>query len=294
MKNAKAIYLSCLVWAVLLGALAAEGRAEPQLTSKVSSQTIDVDDRLILKLEVQWPKEEGEYSFMPPDVPSKNLLFKLRGESEETFSLGGRIWSKKTFNYEFAPSGPGQAFLGPSGLPFVKSSTGEQGNLEIPEIQVKVKKQIDWKIALAAAFLAGGMCALLGTHLLKRKRTGQTEAPVIPPEQRAAEAIRQLPLISSDQESLSKGGVVFHAYLQQKFNLASPAFELGDLDFQMEKAGMDSGEQKKVRRIVEKFREARYSGTALSASEVRDLLHESAAWIERRKIVDGQAGTKIV
>jgi|GEM_PF-5768000 len=284
-----------LIFVFALSALMPDyASAAPQISARVSSsELLFEEESLLLTLDVDWLQAEENYTFVLPAPPVKNLILKRQGESQETYQKGEALWARKTFVFEFTPETPGMAKIESFSFNYVEPETGTPGTLQVPAFDVKVRKKgLPQIVLLLIPAVAGLLAARL--FLYFRKRTAQRNTASVSQlsmEDRAAQALRQLPAISSQEESLAKGGVVYQSYLVEKFQMGSVSFDLGELTQRLEAKGLDALEIKKSRQLVEKLREARYSGVPFSASEVKELLEESASWIERRKVIGTPASS---
>lgn len=278
---------------VLTALMPDHASAAPQLSARVSSSELLMQESLLLTLDVDWLQEKENYTFVLPVPPVKNLILKRQGESQETYQKGEDLWARKTFVFEFTPESAGLAQIESFSFNYVEPETGTPGTLQVPAFEVKFKKRGLPQMVLFGipAFAALFLVAVL---LRFRKRGAQRNAAPasqLSMEDRAAQALRQLPSVSSQEESMSKGGVVYQAYLAEKFQLGTASFDLRQLTQRLEGKGLDAQEIKKARQLVEKLREARYSGVPFSASEVKELLEEAASWIDRRKVIGTPASS---
>lgn len=281
------VFLSCFI-----SLLTPPASAAPQLSARVSSLTVFSDESLTLTLDVDWAQGSENYTFVLPVPPVKNLTLKRQGESQETYQQGNELRAKKTFVFEFVPVEPSSAAIESFSFNYVETEAGTPGVLQVPSFDIAVRKRGLPPVLLGG--LAGCAGLVLGAVLFfivkKKRRSGEkSSGPVLSVEERASGALRQLPAVSSQEEALSKGGVVYQAYLTEKYSLPSASFDLAVLTKRLEEKGLDALEIKKSRQLVEKMREARYSGVPFSSSEVREILEEAASWIDRRKVIGASA-----
>ncbi len=283
-----------LLFIILSSGFLQEAYAEPQLSARVSSTQPVLDESLLVTLDIEWPQADGSYAFTLPQLPLKNLILKRQGESQETFQRGEGLGSRKTFVFEVFPEKKGAARIESFSLNYVESTSGASGTLTVPAFDIQVRAK---GLPVLVKAVAGGALAVvvsLSVFLLAlRRRSGRLHSgmgsPELSPEDRAAGALRQLPAVSSETEALSKGSVVFRSYLIEKFSLAHTGAEDSEIVRTLEEKGFEVSEIRAARRILEKFREARYSGVPLASSEVQSILEESASWIERRRILGAPA-----
>lgn len=274
------------------GLMPSQASAAPQLSARVSSSELILGESVVLTVDIDWLQATENYTFVLPVPSVKNLVLKRQGESQETYQKGEALWARKTFVYEFTAEGAGAAAVESFSFNYVEPGTGASGTLQVPAFEIKVRKKGLPSIVLyAVAAFAGLLTAAILLHFKKQRHAARNAAPVsqLSMEERAAQALRQLPSVSSQEESLTKGGVVYQAYLVEKFQLPSTSFDLGQLVRRLEEKGVDAQDVKKSRQLVEKFREARYSGVPFSSSEVKEMLEEAASWIDRRKVIGAPA-----
>lgn len=283
-------FLILFAWALTLAVPAA--KAEPQLSSKVSSTAVYLDEKVLLTLEADWPQENANYSFILPVPAVKNLVLKRQGESQETYQKGDALWARKSLTFEFQPENAGPAVIESFSLQYVEPETGTPGSLQVPAYTLNVRKRgLPTGVKFAGAG-AGALLAAACIFMALRRRGASApkrSGPELSMEERVSQALRQLPAVSSQDEALTKGGVVFQSYLAEKFALASISFDMDQLNRRLEEKSVEALEVKRARKLVEKFREARYSGVPLTSSEVQEILEEAAAWVDRRKIVGAGA-----
>ncbi len=282
------------LFVILSAAFLPNAWAEPQLTARVSSTQPVLDESLLVTLDIEWAQAEGSYAFTLPMLPLKNLILKRQGESQETFQKGDALAARKTFVFEVQPEKKGNARIESFALTYVESTSGSSGELKVPAFDIQVRAKglpvIVKTLAAGALAVVAALSVILMVLRGKRKRLNSARGPVeLSLEDRAAGALRQLPAVSSESEALSKGGVVFRSYLLEKFALAQSSAGDAEIVRTLEDKSFDVSEVRAARRLLEKFREARYSGVPLASSEVQSILEESASWIERRRILGASA-----
>ena len=130
--------LRLLTISLFLFAFVAPAWAKPELDVTLSVDSISLEERTTLTLEIQWLKSEALYTFAFPNLQLMNLTIYKWGEAQEVFIQDGDEWTLKTFTVILNPVEVGTATIAGFELPYLDPENQKGGRFTVERQDIMV------------------------------------------------------------------------------------------------------------------------------------------------------------
>ncbi len=264
-------------------------KAEPSFKAALSANHLKPAQSVLLTLKIEWPKGEGNYGFAVPEPGLENLSLTRRGESQEFFSRNGQEWSRKTFELEFNPLGPGEATIREFSVTYVDTGTRKQSSFPVSLMRLTVEKAGS-PVRRLWVFAAAGMALLaMGAALiiwLIRKKTPPASEPSVSKEAYLARRIKSM--IESggaSKENFQAIAAEFRQFVTDYYKTGQPQATEDENIRILKSRDIPFEEFQKVKSILEKIREAKYLPEPSAAGDYKTLQQDILFFIESKKIL---------
>ena len=250
--------------------------AKPELKVDHTSHCTVEEGGCKITLEASWPKGESDYLFSQPDLQLENLTIEDIGHSNENFQSRGQEWQRKTFSIELNPLKVGRGTIQTFKVVYVDPAKGEEGDFEVPRLQIEIRNKKSLGLSKIAALLTGVFSVSFVGFFSKKWRTQSkklcnTKSLSTPasPEDRCLltmkELERDLLSESKSRETFSKLNQVFRAYLSTN------------------KENRTLEELKTVQKIFDRLNEFRFAEVSPKTEEKRFFYLEMIRFLEGKK-----------
>ncbi len=141
------------------------------MKAALSRQEVPAGETAVLRVEIQWPKEEAAYSFVVPNLPLKNLALVRQGESSETFQKDGAVWLQKTFEFEVQPTSPrGEGRIEAFKLAYIDPTVQKGGHFSVESYTLSAAKPTPGRFSFVFLALTALIILAMTVFIAKRKR----------------------------------------------------------------------------------------------------------------------------
>ena len=269
--------------------------AEPKLTAALSANRITEEQTVLLTLQIEWPKSEGSYGFGVPEPGLENLSLFRRGESQEFFSRDNQDWTRKTFELELKPLGPGNAEVRAFAVTYVDPAAGRQESFQVSALPLTVQKVPGkgippvWLFAGGGAILLG-LIALFSVLFTLKKAKPAAEIP-LSEEEKTARRIRSMiegrPL---SRENFHLITAEFRQFLSEHYKTGRPQATEDEIAGLLKSKNIPHEELQKIQDLLKRIQEAKYLPEQPAAGDYHYLPREILSFIESKKTVEALHG----
>lgn len=266
--------------------------AEPQFEVDLSSDTIRLDETALLKITIEWPKEEAPYAFAFPDLPLKNLEMTRRGESQESFFRNNREWTRKTFTLEFKGRETGEGRIETWTLPYIDPARQKAGRFTISEQRIRIKgRPFPFRgipPILFTSLLVLFLSIVSGFLYIRKKRTPPGRAPVqeVSPYAGVIERFKTMGRESKPtRDKLYELSNEFRRFLTDYFHLQNQALSEEQILELLNQRDLSREESAQLRSLLLKLHEAKFAGLSLSSSEFDRLQTDILHYVEGKQVL---------
>jgi len=277
---------------ILLGA-SVSAWAAPRLEVSLSPQELHPGESTQMTIEIFWPQDEGPYTFAFPSLSLKNLTLSRQGESEESASIQGAVWAKKTFVLELKAWEPGDGTVEGFPLNYTDAQGAAAGSLQVLAHTVRITALPRSPRGVFAA--AGGAAVVLllaGLWGLRRMRGKRKKSAL--PEENKSEAektilrIRQLAEASEKDPAetrLRQIGTALRSFVIAHYELGDAGLGENDMIRSLESKKQDSQEINILRELFARLHEVKYSGTRLTDRDLKEFSEEIVRYLSGKRVV---------
>ncbi len=266
----------------------------PQLEKlEQPTKTYRPGETIAYRIFVRWPSQEiDDFRLSPPDLNLENL--ELLGVSQETVSKPEGADQNKglvqVLTFRFTAQKPGKASANRFLLRWIQGGGTFTNELVIPELELTIAKPpLPW---LRIGIIGGGALVIISIPLLlvsflKKKKPLQ-EAPVLSPEDRSLEQLResraQWETNTKHQEFLSELTRFLQQYSSQKLDWNPSQDGYNALQ---KKAGekWSKKDAQELTDLLQNIDSQRFSGASLQQEKLIELYQGIYSFIEKKKIV---------
>lgn len=267
---------------LLIFAVTPLAQAAPIVEVVVTKPAIKVTERLVLDLEFRWEQTEGEYVFALPDLALQNLTLIQRSQSLETIAIGETIWRKKTFTYVFQPEQKGQAKLLGFTVPYLEPSSQKGGQLEIAPTEVTILPDLTKQFQIFAGI--GGILLITFSVFIGYRIFRRPKVRLNSPSSEMDEIQRILSTASGLKESVEELSLCLRHRLVRHYGISNASASEREILNAVEQSDLMREEKNKIRGLLTKISETKYSGIPLSEVEYQQLRDELAQVIREKSI----------
>ncbi|MFH1208962.1 MAG: hypothetical protein V1673_05335, partial [Candidatus Omnitrophota bacterium] len=179
MLNRWKFFLLC---SILLPVFVPPGFAVPQLKIEPPAKQVVLGKNVVLKIQLEWPREEGSYEFNSLEPKLENLTLVDQHQSQET-----GMTVSQTFLYEFRPIQMGAAVIHPFEISYRQGDTEPWIPMLVPEHQIKVVSDLPVMIALIGSGIVAVLLAAIFVGLRQwerwKIRVAARRVPPVDPKQ---------------------------------------------------------------------------------------------------------------
>lgn len=271
--------------------------AAPEIKVTLSPEKISVNEPVTLRIEAQWPQEEGPYLFALPQIKIPKLKLENQAESQESFFKDNRPWMRKVFVFEFIGAEKGKTGLEKMIVPFIQPEKQESGAFNAPAIELQINAPpLPWLKILGGA-AAGGLAAGLVFFFRSRRKKAaaqaakqKTEIPVhtAEAEQKVTRVLNQKGA-APVKELVYELSKVFRDFIVSQFQIQKKTGTEDELLAALKALDLQADELKKISDIAARLREAKYIGDRISESDIKYLGEDILHFIHSKQVV-GNAG----
>ncbi len=123
--------------------------ADPALEGAQLPADIYQDQKVELKLTIEWPASEGAYEFKSPDdIKFSNFQLLDHGQSQDTYSGSSGPTSRLALTYQIMPITAGQGMVSSFEVRYRKSRGSSWNKIRTPNILVDIKPGLPIKMIL--------------------------------------------------------------------------------------------------------------------------------------------------
>ena len=262
--------------------------ANPVVRVTVSKNQITLRQTTTLTLNVEWPADEGPYSFAFPQLELHQLTLDRQGESQETFENGGRTWQRKTFALDLRPTAPGEGSIEAFRLPFFDPFGQQRGEFNIEKMRVAVTQPLRLLRILIPAILVG--LGGMGLVISRTVRRSKKAAPVLPPtpEETAIQHVKQLFAERSESKEILSGvGRELHHYLMGRYEIQERHLTNHELLNRLARQAVPREEQEWLRRLIHQIDDAKFAGVGVSPEGLTRLQNDVLGYFEGKRTQGG-------
>lgn len=236
----------------------------------------------ILSLQVAWPSKEGDYRFSRPELVLENLTVEEAGESNETFQRNGEEWRRKEFRFQLKALRQGEGRIRAFSLLYVNPQTGEEGNLPVDDLKIKIRPDagVFYRLILILLGLVLGM-SLVGGWVLFLRHSSQKKHPNalqgVTLEDRYLSELHKVP------SQLIEASRLFRSYLMEKYQITDGSFTTQELMRKME-GEIPANELKTLKTIFDKLEQYVF-GRHVTQPGDQEIFRGMIRFIEGKQVV---------
>ncbi|MFH1799519.1 MAG: hypothetical protein ABH891_01540 [Candidatus Omnitrophota bacterium] len=266
---------------------AVPGFATPRLKIEPPAKQIAPGKSVVLKIQLEWPREEGSYEFNSLEPKLENLTLVDQRQSQE---IGATV--SQTFLYEFRPIQIGPAVIHPFEISY------RQGDMEpwipmlVPEHQIKVVSNLPIRVALIGSGIVAGLLIALFVGLKQWERwklwvAAKRVPPVDPKQQIYKQAEEAIMNFTSPypKEKITHWADQFRTVVETYYDVSSVASPTDILSF-LKVKGIPAGERNEISRIFGELTEMQFARHDISDYDL-DKLERSLLQYVTSKIIMG-------
>ncbi len=265
--------------------------ANPQIEVTLSSKKIKLTETAELKIQIQWPKAEAHYSFAIREPKLFHLTLEQQGESQEHFVQNGEEWVQKNFILTLKPTQPGRALIESFIIPYIDANTQKGGEFNVSEQTLEVMKPFPVfggviLILLVAIAVAGTVFFIVHRRSIQAKMESAEglsgEALIIQKIKKLQAERYQKP----QKETLQNLTGEFREFLREHYRL-NTNLKASDQDLVsiLESQNIPRHEVNEIKRLMDNFYEAKFTGTELGETEWNRLFRDLIQWAEGKQVV---------
>lgn len=271
---------------ILLGVFAPLCFAAPRLKVEPPAGKVALGQSVVLKLQLEWTKDEGPYEINSLEPKLENLILESQNQSQET----GETVSQ-TLLYKFRPLKAGKALIYPFEIIFRKTETDLWIPILIPEQKIRVVSNFPFTAALIGLGIVAGLS--LGIVFgfkqweLWKTRVAARNAPPVDPKQRiyaqAEEAITKFDS-PHPREKLTHWANQLRIVVATYYDVSRVATPNEILSF-LKIKGIPAGDWNEISRLFEQLSELQFSRHDISAYDLARMQRTLLQYVTGKIII---------
>ena len=253
----------------MLAAFAAPGVTAPNLKIEPPAQRVALGKNVVLKIQLEWPREEGSYEINSLEPKLENLALVDQHQSQET-----GLTVSQTFLYEFRPLRTGTAVIYPFEINYRESEVSPWVSLLVPEQKIKVVSDLAFKVALigsgiVAVLLVAIFVGLRQWERWKIRAADKRVLPVDPKQQIYKQAETAIKSFNSPhpKEKINHWANQFRIVVAAYYDVSTVATPAEILSF-LKIKGIPAGDCNEISRIFEELTEMQFARHDISVYDL--------------------------
>ena len=274
---------------LIFGLLPPLGLATPRLKIETPAKKIGLDESVILKVQLEWPKAEDPYEINSLEPKLENLTLENQNQSQET----GETVSLTLF-YEFRPLKTGTAVIYPFEISYRKTETEPWIPLAVPGQEITVVSNFLIKTTLFYLGIVSGLLAALFAgfklwNILETRKAARNVSPADPKQRIYAKAEESITTFASPaaKEKLIHWSNQLRTVVATYYEISPKTTSTDMLSF-LKTKGLRAGEWNEISRLFEQLAEMQFSREDIPANDL-DRMQKTLLQYVKGKIIIGNS-----
>lgn len=277
-------------WILLCAWLTVPAYAAPQPKVQSLPNKIASDQLLTLRIDLEWPSEEGVYEIHPSEPQADHLSLIRQYQSQET----GAVMRHILF-YDFQPLTRGSAKIYSFEIRYRRSNTDAWSTLQIPEQHIEITQAFPMKLWLMISGSIAGLIILIGVgwqvlKKIKRKAELKNASPPDPKQERYLEAQNAISCFSSrdPKEKLRCWSAEFKKVVRVYYDIPPQNTSDNEILTFLKNKNLSHAELNEISRLFDQLARLKFSSWELSAQETAFMQKTLLKYV-RGKIIIGNS-----
>lgn len=267
--------------------------AKPRLETDLAPSKLYLHEIITLTIEVSWPKSDGDFSLLFPEIQTEKLDLIRQGESKEVFLQENISWTKTTFTLTFRAIEAGKTKIPAFEIPYIDPATQKGGTLDVSDEAIEIRPLPFYRSIpaslLGSALLAAGSL-IFGVRLWLRRRQKKSLAEMVPEYTTADKISRDLAQLMertgrmSSREGIKEFGLLFQRFLTEFYELEK-RFQTAEEIFRFfESKAIASDEKRKILNLAEQLQQLKYAESGPAEEGLKSLGRQLSVLIQSKQI----------